>query len=355
MKRLVLLAALPFVFISCSPKDPSDPKFVVAKGKDLKITRAELDKETQEKLQQMGLPVAQFPAAQLKMIEPQILEQLINLTLVLNAAEKSGVKDINKKVDEEFAKVTQGMDKAELDKRLAAAHLTEASVKEMMRKKILIQEFLETKIPKEVPVTDEQVAEFYKKNEDKFKEPEMVTAQHIVVLVPKEASPAEKAAKEKIIKDARAKIAKGASFDEVAKQVSEDPSKADGGKLPPFARGDMMPQFEKVAFESKIDALSPVFLTDYGYHILKVNKKTPARDIPLDEIKDKIKIKLTEEEKAKAAQAYVENLRKEANVKILLPTPEAPKNPTDPQVQMVEPPTPGPAPAPAPAPAPQQQ
>jgi len=337
MKRLVLLAALPFLFISCSPKDPSDPKFVVAKGKGIKITRAELDKETQEKLQQMGMPVGQLPAAQLKMIEPQILDGLINTTLTLNGAEKAGIKDIDKKADAEFVKMTQGMDKAEVEKRLAAAHVTEAGIREMIRKKMLIEEFLESKISKEVAVTDDQAMAFYKANGDKFNQPELVTAEHILVAVPKEATPAEKAAKEKIIKDARARIAKGEAFETVAKQVSEDGSKEQGGMLPPFAKGDMMPAFEKVAFESKIDVLSPVFTTDYGFHILKVKKKDPTKIITFDEAKDRIKANLANAEKSKAAQAYVEGLRKDADVKILLPETKTP-DPRAPGVQLVEPP-----------------
>ncbi len=79
----------------------------------------------------------------------------------------------------------------------------------------------------------------------------------------------------------RAQILNGASFEDVAKVVSECPSSKKGGDLGEFTRGKMDKAFEEVAFKVKVGELSPVFETKYGMHLLKVvahNKAQPAKN-----------------------------------------------------------------------------
>lgn len=82
----------------------------------------------------------------------------------------------------------------------------------------------------------------------------------------------------------RKQIVDGAAFEDVAKSVSECGSAKKGGDLGEFARGKMDKAFEEVAFNLKVGELSPVFETQYGFHILKIvahNKAQPAKnDVP---------------------------------------------------------------------------
>lgn len=86
------------------------------------------------------------------------------------------------------------------------------------------------------------------------------------------------------IESLREKIMKGESFDALAKIYSEDPgSGAQGGLLPEFGRGEMVPAFERMAFRSKIDSVTEIFESSFGYHIMKVisrsGEKVLARHI----------------------------------------------------------------------------
>lgn len=79
----------------------------------------------------------------------------------------------------------------------------------------------------------------------------------------------------------RKQIMGGASFEDVARTVSECPSGKKGGDLGEFARGKMDKAFEEVAFKLKVGEVSPVFETKFGFHIVKVlahNKAQPAKD-----------------------------------------------------------------------------
>jgi len=75
----------------------------------------------------------------------------------------------------------------------------------------------------------------------------------------------------------RKQIVDGANFEDVARTVSECPSAKKGGDLGELTRGKMLKAFEDVAFKQEVGTVSPVFLTRFGYHILKVTAHSPAK------------------------------------------------------------------------------
>lgn len=72
-----------------------------------------------------------------------------------------------------------------------------------------------------------------------------------------------------VAQELRAKIAKGESFANLAKEYSIDVSKKRGGDLGFFGRGMMVPEFEKAAFALQKGQVSDVVKTQFGYHIIK--------------------------------------------------------------------------------------
>ena len=133
-----------------------------------------------------------------------------------------------------------------------------------------------------------------------------------------------------ILKQARA----GADFAKLAKQYSEDPgSKDNGGELPPFARASadpshaMVPEFEAAAFSLTNNQISDVVTTQYGYHIIQLLDKTPAKKLALTDklpagdttLADEIKNFLTGQKLQELAPAYIEKLSKSPGVEILDP------------------------------------
>ncbi|OLC36546.1 MAG: peptidylprolyl isomerase [Thaumarchaeota archaeon 13_1_40CM_4_38_7] len=72
-----------------------------------------------------------------------------------------------------------------------------------------------------------------------------------------------------VAQELRAKIAKGESFANLAKEYSIDVSKKRGGDLGFFGRGIMVPEFEKAAFALQKGQVSDVVKTQFGYHIIK--------------------------------------------------------------------------------------
>ncbi len=83
-------------------------------------------------------------------------------------------------------------------------------------------------------------------------------------------------------------IKEGLSFEEAAGKYSICPSKEKGGDLGEFGRGQMVPEFEEVAFIIEEGKISEPVKTEFGYHLIKIIDKKEAGISPLEEVKDQI-------------------------------------------------------------------
>lgn len=88
--------------------------------------------------------------------------------------------------------------------------------------------------------------------------PKQVNCSHILVKTEKEA------------KELLARIASGERFEDLAKKVSQCPSGKKGGSLGWFGRGQMVPEFEKAAFEGEKGKIVGPVKTQFGYHLIKI-------------------------------------------------------------------------------------
>jgi len=145
----------------------------------------------------------------------------------------------------------------------------------LMRENLVANAQLQ-KIEKGVTVTDEDLQKLYEAKKNEY---EQVTAKHILIAF--KGSPAAQSGKPELTEEqAKAKatelrkqILAGASFEELAKKESDDTgSGANGGELGDFNHGQMVPEFEQAAFAAKAGDITEPVRTQYGYHIIKVEK-----------------------------------------------------------------------------------
>jgi len=102
-------------------------------------------------------------------------------------------------------------------------------------------------------------------------------------------------------KDIRAKLVAGGSFEELAKAESDDVgSGANGGDLGSFGPGQMVEEFDKVAFEIPVGQISEPVRTDFGYHLIKIDSRGAKS---LDEMRPEIEQKIRPEMGQKAIEA----------------------------------------------------
>ena len=141
------------------------------------------------------------------------------------------------------------------------------------------------KLEKSINVTDAQLRQAYAANMDNFRTPERVHARHILVKTT-DKSDAEKKQLLAKAQDLLKQVKNGGNFAEIAKKSSDDTGSGEkGGDLGWIVRGQMVPEFEKSVFSLKPSEISDIVTTTYGYHIIQVLEREPARVKPFDEVK----------------------------------------------------------------------
>lgn len=146
---------------------------------------------------------------------------------------------------------------------------------------------------------------------------EKVRARHILIMVDKNAPPKEKLNALSKINGIRRKIKDLKSFSEMARLHSEDLSTKDkGGDLGYFVRGEMVPEFENVAFSIEVGKVSEPVLTQFGYHLIFVEERKAGRELGFEDVKNDLLDYLTQKNATKRYEQYLSGLRKKASIKI---------------------------------------
>lgn len=135
-------------------------------------------------------------------------------------------------------------------------------------------------------VVEPIVAELYERRQ------QFVDVSHILVRIPPEAVPSDTLAVFRRLEAVRDSLIQGAEFGELAIRHSEDPSASGSpgspgyrGRLGYFTGGNLVEPFESFAYETPVGAISPIFRTQFGYHVLKVHDRRSAiQDIRLSHI-----------------------------------------------------------------------
>lgn len=152
-------------------------------------------------------------------------------------------------------------------------------------------------------VTDRAIADEYTKLAKNLEGQEEVKASHILLETEEQA------------KEAKQKLDKGAKFADIAKKSSKDEgTKASGGSLGYFTKGQLVPEFETKAFSMKPGQVSDPVKTQFGWHIIKVENKRPVKVPSKEEAKANIANKLNRE----AVEKYLQDLGSKADIHITL-------------------------------------
>ena len=125
-----------------------------------------------------------------------------------------------------------------------------------------------------INVTEDEIKTFYKTNSDKYQNQQQREASHILIAASKNAAPAEKAKAKAKAEELLSQIRKNPKqFEELATKYSQDPESAKkGGELGAFGRGMMVKPFDDAVFSMKVNEISNIVESDFGYHIIKLTK-----------------------------------------------------------------------------------
>lgn len=242
-----------------------------------------------------------------KFLESYILEQ----KLLLAQAKESGVKvdanQVNASVSQYKSQIIQFVyngDANKFNQQLKKFGLSEKDLNPMIETFTYLEQFQQDKL-KSVSVSEEEVKQFYNGHRSAYSN---ATVYHILT----------KNVADALI--AKERVEKGEDFSKVAQEMSIDPSaKQNGGKMEGPLTQYVAP-FRDAAATLEIGKLSDPVKTEFGYHILKVEKRGEPE--AFDKVKESIKQQLIAEKSEKIWTDHMEELRKKANIQISLPAPK---------------------------------
>jgi peptidyl-prolyl cis-trans isomerase SurA len=309
---------------------------IIARVDNSIITRADYAKaeqSTQAELQQ------QFPGnwqAKWAQQQKEVLRGLIDQQLLLEKGKELGITG-ETEVVKQLNKMRQDMNLPSMDALEEEAKKQGVSLedlKENIRSRVIAEQVIGQEVGSKIRISEEEAQEFYNQHQKELEGPEEVSLSEIMVSTePAKPSvenkdsadaaaqpPVEDAAK---VAEAEAKakalleqLKKGAKFEDLAKQSSNGPTAAAGGKLGSFKRGELAKEFEDKTFSLKPGEYSDVIRTKQGFIILKVNAHRPAGVAPFKEVSEQIKNAIYAQRLEPAARAYLTKLREQAYIDI---------------------------------------
>ncbi len=161
------------------------------------------------------------------------------------------------------------------------------------------------KLREAVTVSQQDIQRSYEDNQQQYSTPAQVRASHILL----KTEGKDEAAVKKQAEDLLAQVKKGADFAQLATKYSQDEVSAKkGGDLDFFPQGQMVPEFDKVAFSLETGQISDLVKSQYGFHIIKVTDKKPATTRSIEEVRAQIEDSIKWERAQSAAQRAADDV-----------------------------------------------
>jgi peptidyl-prolyl cis-trans isomerase C len=177
-----------------------------------------------------------------------------------------------------------------------------------------IERLLKKEVYDKVSVQPEEARLYYEAHPKQFTVQEEVRARHILIATAEGSDEAQQKEALAAIQKAAERVRSGEPFEDVARDLSQDGSAASGGDLGYFGRGQMVPEFEEVAFSLDKGQVSDVVKTPLGYHLIKIEDRRPERVLPFEDVEAGIRAYLRKTKANALGEEYIERLKAGAKI-----------------------------------------
>jgi peptidyl-prolyl cis-trans isomerase C len=243
-----------------------------------------------------------------------VLDMLIERALIAEQLKINKIKVTDADVDARFLEMVKeaGRTLEQAEEDLKQQNRTIKDVKEQLYWHVGIEKLFAA-TSKDKDVTEADAKKFYDANPQYFQQPEQVRASHILIKT-EGMDEAKKAEAKKKIEDILKRARGGEDFATLAKTYTEDPGSKDTGGEYTFPKGKMVPAFETAAFALEPNQISDVVETQFGYHIIKLSEKIPAKTWGFDEIKTRLITDLKRQKIGQFWNQFAGDVRKVAKI-----------------------------------------
>jgi peptidyl-prolyl cis-trans isomerase C len=204
------------------------------------------------------------------------VEEMVNERFLAQEAERRHIKDL-----------------PDVKALLEAAH-----------QKIIVAKLIEIEVDRNIKMDPDEPSKYYESHKEEFMAPLLLRASHILMSTQEEAN------------SVKSQIDMGADFETLARSRSTDNTATHGGDIGYFQKGQLIPEFEEQAFKLKKGEISPVFKSQFGYHILKLTDRVEPALKDFKIVKIQLERRLLNEKRSRLLKAFLEKIKGNAKVEI---------------------------------------
>lgn len=319
--QTIALAALLSVLAWAAPRADIIEQVLVKVNGDI-ITKTELEQRQIAVLRQRDPNLRPNSDAELRQalqeITPEVIVDAVNELLFVQRGKELGYA----LGDEQFTNIVENIkkeNKIETDEQLQAAleqeGMTMEDLRRQLERQMLITRVQQAEVMGKISVSDEILKQYYEENKASFTTPPQLTLRELLVEVPASEKGVnvaqDDAAKEKA-EGIHQRLLAGEPFAQLAGELSDSGSKANGGLIGPISRTDLSPELQKEIETLKAGEMTPVLRTTRGYQILKVESIVEADEKPFEEAREEIASKVAGGRSQGEMTKYLEKLRAQA-------------------------------------------
>jgi len=251
-----------------------------------------------------GLKTSPEEDARYRLIKQEILNQLINERIVLQAARKEDIKVDRKDIMDAYTKLISGFPKEEdYLKRLKERGMSKDMILRSIEKDLTIKRFKDS-LSKGLVIPDNEVKDYFDKNPQNFTTPEEFRLSVIKTESIEEATKVER------------EIEKGAGFEEMAKKYPAGHTAPMAGETGWVTIDTFPPDMAGEIRGIKVGTFGGPIKGREGYYLIKVQEKKEKRLMSFEEVKENIRHLLTEQRKEERFQAWLQEVRKKAKIEV---------------------------------------
>ncbi|HUE86833.1 MAG TPA: peptidyl-prolyl cis-trans isomerase [Vicinamibacterales bacterium] len=188
-------------------------------------------------------------------------------------------------------------------------------LRRQIERQMLVSRVQQVEVAGKISVSEDDVKKYYEEHRDSFTTQPQLTLREILIAVQTTDKgvnvAADDAARAKA-EDILERLESGEPFAQLASEVSESGSKANGGLIGPIARTDLSPELLKEIDPLKVGELTRVLRTTRGYQIIELESRTEQKVKTLDEARPEIADRLAADKQRGHMLQYLQQLRTQA-------------------------------------------
>jgi parvulin-like peptidyl-prolyl isomerase len=291
------------------------------------FTKTDLEAHQVAALRQKGTPMdlkGEAGAAQLRKalddITPEIVVNVVDEMLLVQRGKELGYK----LSEEQFKTAVESIkkdNKIETEEQFQAAlkqeNMTIADLRRNFERQMIRSRVEQNEVLGKVAITDAEARAYYQAHLNEFTSAPTVTLREILIAVPADPKglnvAADDAAKEKAAA-IRARAVGGESFEKLAADLSDSPSRANAGLIGPISAKDLSPELQKLIGTMKAGDVSEPIRTQRGYQVLKLETSSGSQTLTFEQARDQIGDRVLVGKRQQEFLKLLEKLRTEATI-----------------------------------------